>query len=49
MEIPGEYVLLGTFDTVKEVMQEIEELYNTDLEIYCISGYAPTQEIDEKH
>lgn len=41
MDVQGETVLLGTFDTVNEVMREINELYNTDLEIYCISGFSP--------
>lgn len=39
MDIKGEPVLLGTFDNVDEVMREINELYNTDHEIYCISGF----------
>lgn len=39
MDVQGETVLLGTFDSVDEVMHEINELYNTDLEIYCISGF----------
>lgn len=41
MDVQGETVLLGTFDSVDEVMHEINELYNTDLEIYCISGFCP--------
>ena len=41
MDIDHKKVLLGTFDNVNEVMHEINELYNTDLEIYCISGYDP--------
>lgn len=40
MDVEGTPVLLGTFDTVEEVMHEINELYNTDLEIYCISGFC---------
>ncbi len=33
-------VLLGTFDTVSEVLREIKEIYNTNLEIYCVSGFS---------
>lgn len=39
MDIEGTPVLLGTFDTVKEIMHEINELFNTNLELYCISGF----------
>lgn len=39
METDKEAVLLGTFDTVEEVIREINELYNTNLEIYYISRY----------
>jgi hypothetical protein len=41
MDVQEKTVLLGTFDNVGEVMREINELYNTDLEIYCISGFCP--------
>lgn len=41
MDVQEKTVLLGTFDSVDEVMHEINELYNTDLEIYCISGFHP--------
>ena len=40
MDVDGKTVLLGTFDSVKEVMHEINELYNTDLEVYCITNFA---------
>lgn len=40
-DIEGSSVLLGTFDTVDEIMREINEIYNTDLEIYCVTGFNP--------
>lgn len=45
MSMPDQDVLLGTFDTVAETIKEINEIYNTDIETYCISGYSP--EIDK--
>lgn len=41
MDLGDEMVLLGTFDTADEIMKEINEIYNTNLEIYCITGFQP--------
>ena len=41
MSMPDQDVLLGTFETVAEVINEINELYNTELEVYCVSGFSP--------
>lgn len=46
MDVAGKPVLLGTFDTVEQVICEINELYNTNLEIYCVSGFDKDRIID---
>lgn len=46
MDVAGKSALLGTFDTVEQVIHEINELYNTNLEIYCISGFDKDRIID---
>jgi len=33
--------LLGTFDTVDEAMQEIENIFNCKKRFYCVRGYYP--------
>lgn len=48
MDVCGKPALLGTFDTVEQVIREINELYNTDLEIYCISGFDKEMIIDRE-
>lgn len=40
MSMPDQDVLLGTFETVAEVIREINEIYNTDLEVYVVTGYS---------
>lgn len=39
MDIDNTPVLLGTFETVQEIIREINEIFNTDLELYCVSNY----------
>lgn len=39
MQLGDEMVFLGTFDTYEEVNAEIANIENTDLEIYCVSGF----------
>lgn len=41
MEYASESILLGTFDTLEEIMDEINALYNTNEEIYCVTGFNP--------
>ena len=44
MDLNEKCVLLGTFNSIAEVIYEINELYNTDLEVYCVSGYVPAKD-----
>ena len=42
MDLMGVSILLGTFETIAEVITEINNLWNTDLEVYPVTTYFTT-------